>query len=361
MLVPGPSPMPSRELRELLTELFSESELRRWVAEGPDPDISSELPGTGASMADLVHGLIGILERRRLIDKVFFDRLRCERPRRQSEISRVEARWMGSEPLTEMRAPRKTHVITLEARIRGSVSLIDDDDIRAALGSDEEISRLSLDLGSLDLSIGDEKTWLEGQTRIRSEVQGFLHGKVRRSGTGLVSIFGLAPIPWLMALGHAISETVPTRLFTRLRVPPSWRWEPDTPLLPRWKKARVGEAIGARCAAILVSGSAKVRHDRVDRVLPEGDRFTYTISLESPRIDAIRSEAQLDEFGELYRSVLDEIESDGPAVEVIHVFVAGPVAIAVECGRRILHSSSPPIVTYQLTPHGYVRALTLGG
>ena len=161
-----------------------------------------------------------------------------------------------------------------------------------------------------------------------------------------------------MALGYAISGTIPSRFFTRLREPASWSWQDDKPELGRWSSRRFG-GVGARRVVILVSASAEVKRKRVERVLPLSESVVYEIALSEPKLDAVRSEEQLNEFGRVYRGVLDEIERIDRGVEEIHLFAAAPVGIAVDCGRRILHSAVPPIVTYHFTARGYVPAVTL--
>lgn len=97
------------------------------------------------------------------------------------------------------------------------------------------------------------------------------------------------------------------------------------------------------------------------RLLSIGEAPTYALALTRPRLDAVRSEIQIEEFGQVYREVLEAIEQEVEGVERTHVFAAAPVAVAVDCGRRILHSAAPTIVAYHLHKGAYVRALELRG
>lgn len=355
---------PETALAQLLRALFSAEELRVHLSHERDGgDILADLPGSATSLNTLITETIGALSRRGLVDHRFFDGLEAARPRRTEEIRLVRDLWHRNDPPAATTTPGparpvETHVVTLEGSIGGRVSLIDEAQILEALGGRAPLSRLNIDLNDLRPE-QDDWAWTEGKARIDAVVQGYLRHDVLRSPVRHISIFGLAPIPWLMALGYAFSETIQTRLFTRLREPASWSWQPDAPELGRWTMRSLATPTDATDVALLVSASAEVQPGRVDAVLPPERRATYTISLDAPRIDAVRSEQQLAAFGALYRQTLDEIERRHRSVRQIHLFGAVPVAIALDCGRRLLHNAPPPVMTYHFIGDRYVRALEL--
>ena len=108
-----------------------------------------------------------------------------------------------------------------------------------------------------------------------------------------------------------------------------------------------------------MSASASVSLERIRRAIDVDDAAIYSVSIEKPRIDAVRSEGQLQSFARTYREVLRELEHRHPRLERIHLFVAAPVAVAIACGRCVLHSSAPPLVTYDYVRGTYERALVL--
>lgn len=343
-----------RGLFDLLLSMFTPDGLQRFLHFGPEGDrLVSELNFAQAP-AIVFYEATRLLDRRGHVTRDLFERLRREFPLRNADIDKVERACLGW--TTEVVAA--THVITLEATIAGRVSLIDHAQVRAALGSCEPRSWRRIDLNALDPARSDAD-WSEGQAAIDAAVQDHLRHEVLPSDARHVSIFGLAPIPWLMALGHAVSETVQARLFTRLRVPATWSWQPDEPGLSQWSVRPLATSPDAREVAVLISASARVLPERVDAVLPSADRTTYEIALDDPKIDAVRSEAQLDAFGRVYRATLDQIARKHRSTTQIHVFGAMPVAVAVDCGRRVLHSADPVVVAYHLVGDTYVRALEL--
>jgi hypothetical protein len=80
-------------LEKLLLQLFSISELRRYVAYLPDGDeLANELPA-GGSPAEFSHDFVHALKRRGAVDAAFFDALQAERPRRSADIDLVRRGW----------------------------------------------------------------------------------------------------------------------------------------------------------------------------------------------------------------------------------------------------------------------------
>lgn len=81
-------------LANFLQGAFTDDELRRLPAEIPEGGGLSNQLSTRAAAADLAHATVDALERRGLIDDLFFDILKHQRPRRAAEIDRLRAEWM---------------------------------------------------------------------------------------------------------------------------------------------------------------------------------------------------------------------------------------------------------------------------
>lgn len=86
-------------LRNLLTTIFDEAELRGFLQDY-GTDLSGHLPGSSSSLVAVAEAAIAILERRGLLDSVFFERLLIERPRYTRVIEQVREQWMRAVPLT---------------------------------------------------------------------------------------------------------------------------------------------------------------------------------------------------------------------------------------------------------------------
>lgn len=346
---------PTAQLVQLLADVFTPGELRRFIDFGPEGEGLVQSLNFDGGRVDVAYQAVDLLRRHGGLGADFFERLRGERPWRVADIDAVARAWSGR----RIEVAAETHVILLVAAIAGQVSAIDDGQIKAALGACQEVGRLRLDLHDLDSRESEPSIWSEGQARIQTRVQEYLRVNVLPSAVHHVSVFGLAPIPWLMALGYALSETVEARVYQRLRVPSTWNWQPHDPSFDRWRTRVISTAPNAREAAVFISASAEVQSDRVDAVLSPAERATYEISLIEPKFDGVRSLEQLEAFGQSYRALLVQIEREQPKVERVHVFAAAPVAVSVDCGRRILHNGDPVVVAYQFHARRYVRALEL--
>lgn len=342
-----------RSLEDLLASAFDGAELRRWIRHTQPSEIVNALPGEQASLSALIHAAVGVLERRGRIDGAFFAALEEERERMSAAIAAVAELWL---PTCAAPVGRRTHLLTLRAPIAGQLALVDEAEVSAAIRPDVVAGTLHMDLGEF---VEVPEGWSRGRAHIHEQVQAYLAGLCASAEPAHLSVFGLAPIPWLIALGYSLSETVPARIFNRLRDPPTWSWERLPSHTDCWRQGRLYGADGASEGVIAVSASASVSLERIRRAIDVDDAAIYSVSIEKPRIDAVRSEGQLQSFARTYREVLRELEHRHPRLERIHLFVAAPVAVAIACGRCVLHSSAPPLVTYDYVRGTYERALVL--
>lgn len=106
----------SREefLEKLLLSLFTDVELRRWIARDPECRvIADKLPGTGASREDLAGTAIEAMTRHGLIDAGLFERLQAKFPRRDAEVRHVAAVWdIALDPAPDTTAAKSSRAIS---------------------------------------------------------------------------------------------------------------------------------------------------------------------------------------------------------------------------------------------------------
>lgn len=97
----------------LVLELFSVEEFRRWLRYSPDADILVELPGASVPDSKFVEETLASLERRGLIDRMFFTRMITARKRKEAAITEVAARWDEVERVSaspQASSPQTTYV-----------------------------------------------------------------------------------------------------------------------------------------------------------------------------------------------------------------------------------------------------------
>lgn len=86
---------PTAALKDLLQSLFSEYELRAFVAHRlpDDPRLAALLPGETAPLARLADEAAQLIARRGLATRAMFEAMRAEVPGRAADIERVAALW----------------------------------------------------------------------------------------------------------------------------------------------------------------------------------------------------------------------------------------------------------------------------
>ncbi len=110
----------------------------------------------------------------------------------------------------------------------------------------------------------------------------------------------------------------------------------------------------------MVALSAPVTHDRVRAVLgPEVSIWTVTI--ENPGNDVIKSREHLSHFRTTIRELLDEIKEQHGQITPLNVFPVCAVSTAIEFGRVRMPKAHMPWVIYDQVNQlgGFVEAIRI--
>lgn len=173
-----------------------------------------------------------------------------------------------------------------------------------------------------------------------------------------LSVFAIAPQPLLIELGRLISDVSGTDVYQHQKEPiDNWKWsEPSTPC--RYEVIR--PVTTTDMVALNLSLSATIDNARIWAVLGE-DATIWTLTIKDPFNDFLKSRSQLNAFRESFRKLLNEIKTVHGQNQVIHVFPAVPVAIAIEVGRVWMPKADLPLVIYDQNSRmgGFVKALNI--
>lgn len=156
-----------------------------------------------------------------------------------------------------------------------------------------------------------------------------------------ISVFALASQPLLVKLGTKLSDLHSVKVFQKHREPCTWKWQSQNEANPmriiepedKSKKPVLVFAISASA----ISERVKVRYGESASI--------WIVTAENPHNDMLRSEDQLQEFRRTTRAVLDRINTASSA-DSIDVFMAMPVACAVELGRVWMPKADKSLVLY---------------
>jgi hypothetical protein len=108
---------------------------------------------------------------------------------------------------------------------------------------------------------------------------------------------------------------------------------------------------------LVLSLSGSVAGERIDAVLPDANIWRVTIPV--PNNDYLKTRAQLGEFRERLRRLLDQIKLAHGAGGPLHVFPAAPVAACVELGRIIMPKADLPLRLYEESEGRFRRVLDI--
>jgi hypothetical protein len=105
---------------------------------------------------------------------------------------------------------------------------------------------------------------------------------------------------------------------------------------------------------VRVSIAHLVTTDVVAEVIPSPGASIH-IFVKRPKVDVITNEHQIREYGRIFRQTMDIIHERMPNASGIHIFFAGPAALAFYCGQLISKTIHPRVVVYNFTGHDVPR------
>lgn len=260
--------------------------------------------------------------------------------------------------LTGFKPECASHVILYGASIGAQKARVDANVARMAMFPDW----FPADYDPKDLSISvedkdsDPDFWRVQSGNLEKAFARKIVPLLEDSGIRHFSVFGIAPMPLLAKLGSLLTQLPNVRVYQLHREPgQSWKWQPEGPgsefVLKRPTKTDLPPAL-------IISLSAKIVPERVEAVFPRSSIWELTIG--TPYIDFLKTEAQLSAFREATAKTLQAIEAAHGKVP-LNIFPAMPVACAVEFGRLRLPKADIPFVFWdQNNLHGkFIQALTL--
>ena len=255
---------------------------------------------------------------------------------------------------------RKSHVLLYGANIGEHSAPLDFAGAATAMfphrypASDHAIS---LGLQNSAVSDRDEQFWFTERENLEKQFERRVRDLIADGEIAHLSVFSLAPQPLLIHLGTLLGDIVPCDVYQLHREPQTWVWPSgaESPCyVIREPQSKTGKA------ALVLSLSASIDLKRVTSVLGE-DASIWTITVETPQNDLMKSREQLAGLRALLRRVFDQIKFAHGQSAVLHIFPAAPVSACVEVGRVRMPKADMPWQLYdQVNPiGGFVSALSI--
>jgi len=232
--------------------------------------------------------------------------------------------------------------------------------VLSALEADPELKDREIDTVSVDFTDLTDKDNLSDPSAAVSRLidpEGPLLGAmVRRSKADLV-FHGLAHIPLVVLAGHLITDRQPVRLFDFHT--DTWAWPEQhytfPPLEVRGLPTKTIRKTGDAIIRVSISYAAEAAQTKV--AVPHACA-EVDLMVPRPERGIVRSEEQVHSYGQEFRRVIDTLARYLPAGRRIHLFYAGPMALAFHIGQQISANIHPPITVWNYR-QGYGWAIDL--
>lgn len=160
-----------------------------------------------------------------------------------------------------------------------------------------------------------------------------------------LSVFGIAPMPFLIYFGKCIGDTIPSDIYQSHRnienTSKTWNWQETANSASSYQISCEKETNGDT-VLIKLAISDSINEDKYSVLLKENISI-YQITIAEPSPHFLKSKKQLELFSYEYRKLLNQIQARHGSNCKIQILPAVPVAIAIECGRVILPTKDPKI------------------
>lgn len=180
--------------------------------------------------------------------------------------------------------------------------------------------------------------------------------KLRKSELPHVSLFALAPIPLLIKLGIMLNDIQQIDVRQKRRNPDTWNFEADIDTVYNLELASEVKTN----IALKIELSDIITDERITSVLGE-DTSIYSIKIENPDNDFVKSRKQIVDFGEKMKEAFRKIKEIHGQEAILNIFPAMPVSLAVQLGRVWMPKADLSMTIYDQNRAigGFVKAIDI--
>lgn len=216
---------------------------------------------------------------------------------------------------------------------------------------------VDIDLTNLTFRDDDDTFWSVLPVELQRQIERGLTRAHDEADWHSVSVFALAPIPLLLQLGRVLGDIRTVHVHQKLRTPDTWAWQDPTPDDATFSLIAPPTRTTCQAVGLALSISGVVQGNEIEAIAAGADRWEVRAS--APAVDVVRTRAQLEAVGELWRQALSAIRTQYGSEVSVHLFPAIPNSVAVELGRRLLPKADPVVHVYDHQPGGFVHRGTL--
>ncbi|WP_336745289.1 SAVED domain-containing protein [Bacillus cereus] len=262
--------------------------------------------------------------------------------------------------LTSLLPDRQSHILLYGANIGQNYAPLSWKKAKNAMYPEKyPAEKTAIELGMKNSSFVDREEiyWQIERENLRRQFNDKVKLKLGSGEIEHMSVFALAPQPLLMELGRLLSDIPAGEVFQLHREPADWLWQngPDEFEYYIKRPEKIHEKV-----AINLSLSATIDDSRITNVL--GNEVSiWNLTINEPYNDFLKSKDQLRIFRETFRKLMDLIKKTHGHNNILHVFPAVPVSIAVEIGRVWMPKADLPLIVYDENRNvgGFAKAIEI--
>lgn len=334
---------------------FNTAYIAHIIADSPDgprghPTLSKQLA------ADISNLMLLCDEHHRLIDKVDLPGHPVERLRKMKE-----AHERRIEIAAGITTDKSSHILLYGANVGELTSPVSYAKAAQAIFPERYPAETRpFSLGMQNSSFRDDmpEFWQIESEHLRRQFEAVVRPRVANGDVQHLSVFAVGPQPLLILLGCLLSDLVIAEVYQLHREPPDWRWQEDVADFD-YVVSRPSEVKGT--PVLVLSLSASIANERISTVIG-ADVSIWTVTINAPHNDFLKSRRQLAKFRETARKLMVEIAKVHGQKTTLAIFPAMPISCAVELGRIRMPKADMPWVIYdQNNKLGkFVKAITIG-
>jgi nucleoside phosphorylase len=273
-------------------------------------------------------------------------------------IGFLRDRPLAPGPPPDRNSAKDPHAATLVLSAQ-SLRTVSADEAVAALSDDLKQGELQvLPLDWTDLV--ENKVFAQPDIAARrlTDPHGPLFAALAQRADANLVFLGLAAIPPVVLAGHIVTDRRFVRLYDFHPEAGNWSWPNavDYPLLecnglPKRPLKRAADIFVRMAVSYPVNVASS-------RTLGLNPALEVDLSLASPVRGVVQSEDQVRAYGRAFRELLDQLSVVMPYGGRVHLFYAGPMALAFHLGQQISENIHPPVAVWNYS-RGYEWAIDL--
>lgn len=262
---------------------------------------------------------------------------------------------------TSLTDDRQTHIITFGAPIGALEAPLSYPSVRMTVLPERYPAggrAIHLEMKGCQYRDHEPAYWTFQKENLGRQFRDRIAGRIETGEIRHLSVFGVAPQPLLIELGHLLCDISSADVHQLKREPKGWGWVSyGDPIAFRTSSS----SLAAKVVALKLALSATVTDERIQRVLGPNVPI-WSVTADEPHNDIMRRGEDLRTWRRLLRRTFDQIKAVCGRGAEIHIFPALPVSAAIETGRVWMPKADLPLVIYDenRTHGGFLQTIDFG-